>query len=52
MTRCADWDCCIAYDADSPECREDNGCMTPENIRAYLEWCKRAMENCVEDEEG
>lgn len=47
---CSSKDDCIAFDPESPECKKDQGCFTEENIRNYLEWCKRAIERCVEEE--
>ena len=41
--KCGDWENCVAYDKNSSECQKNNGCMTPENVKAYLEWAGNAL---------
>lgn len=41
---CSSKEDCIAFDAEDLECQKDQGCFTEENIRGYLDWCKRGFE--------
>ena len=43
ISRCSDSENCVAYDPDNPECQKDNGCMTEENLKFYLEWVKAVL---------
>ena len=43
LEKCSQSDTCIAYEPEAVECQKENGCMTEENVKAYLEWCARAL---------